>query len=155
QIACNPLPPGRRRPGTVGRAAGCEAAIMDASGTLLPPGKTGEVVIRGPNVTRGYERNPEANATAFTSGWCRTGDQGVIDEDGYIALTGRLKEIINRGGEKIAPREIDEVLLGHPEVQEAVAFAMKHETLGEAPAAAVVPRTGKNPSEAALRQFAF
>jgi aryl carrier-like protein len=112
------------------------------------------VVIRGPNVTRGYEDNPEANRAAFVEDWFRTGDQGVIDADGYLTLTGRLKEIINRGGEKIAPREIDEALLAHPGVAQAVTFAVPHTSLGEAVAAAVVPRPGCRPTEAELRGFA-
>ncbi len=87
---------------------------MDEAGNLLPQGQRGEVVIQGPNVVSGYENNPEANEKSFTNGWFRTGDQGFLDEDGYLTLTGRLKEMINRGGEKIGPREIDEVLLSHP-----------------------------------------
>ena len=104
---------------------------MDDDGKLLPPGETGEIVIRGDNVTQGYENNPEANADAFTNGWFRTGDQGVMDEDGYLSLTGRLKEIINRGGEKISPREVDEILMDHPAVLQVVTFAMPHDKLGE------------------------
>ena len=115
---------------------------MDEAGALLPSGATGEIVIRGPNVTSGYARNPAANADAYRDGWFRTGDQGLFDDDGYLRITGRLKEIINRGGEKISPREIDEVLLGHPDVAQAVAFAVPHDTLGEEVAAAVVLRPG-------------
>jgi len=112
---------------------------MAADGAdLLPAGKVGEIVIRGPNVTAGYLANPEANERAFTAGWFRTGDQGYADDDGYIFLTGRLKEIINRGGEKISPREVDEVLLEHPGVKQAVAFALPDPALGEEVAAAVV-----------------
>ncbi len=111
---------------------------MDGAGTLLKAGERGEVVIRGANVITGYENNPEANASSFVNGWFRTGDQGFLDEDGYLLLTGRLKEMINRGGEKISPREIDEVLLGHPAVAEAVAFGAPHPTWGEEVAAAVV-----------------
>ncbi|MCL4185623.1 MAG: AMP-binding protein, partial [Burkholderiaceae bacterium] len=107
QMAANPLPPRMRKPGTVGIAAGPDVAIMDGSGRLLPPHNVGEVVIRGENVTRGYENNPKANAEAFTNGWFRTGDQGAMDADGYLTITGRLKEIINRGGEKVSPREVD------------------------------------------------
>ncbi len=114
---------------------------MDEAGNLLPQGQRGEVVIQGPNVVSGYENNPEANAKSFTNGWFRTGDQGYLDEDGYLMLTGRIKELINRGGEKIAPREIDEVLLAHPAVAEAVAFGVPHPTWGEEVAAAVVLRT--------------
>ncbi|TDJ46509.1 MAG: AMP-dependent synthetase [Gammaproteobacteria bacterium] len=153
QMACNPLPPRERKPGTVGVAAGPELAIMDAEGSLLPVGTTGEVVIRGPNVTAGYRNNDEANAAAFTQGWFRTGDQGVLDEAGYLRLTGRLKEIINRGGEKISPREIDEVLLDHPAVAQVVTFAVPHAKLGEDVAAAVVLHTGADASEQDMRTF--
>ena len=111
---------------------------MDASGRHLPPGERGEVVIQGPNVIRGYENNPEANASSFVDGWFRTGDQGFLDADGYLTLVGRIKELINRGGEKISPREIDEVLLAHPAVAEAVCFGVPHATWGEEVAAAVV-----------------
>lgn len=140
QMTSNPLPPGQRRPGSVGRGTGVQIAIMDERGTLLPTGSQGEVVIRGPNVTRGYHNNPEANATAFTNGWFRTGDQGVLDAEGYLTLVGRLKELINRGGEKIAPREIDEVLLTHPAIAEAVCFGVPDAKYGEEVAAAVVLR---------------
>ena len=104
---------------------------MGEDGKLLPPGATGEIVIRGDNVTRGYENNPKANAEAFVAGWFRTGDQGVMDADGYLSLTGRLKEIINRGGEKISPREVDEVFMDHPAVLQVVVFAVPHDKLGE------------------------
>jgi acyl-CoA synthetase (AMP-forming)/AMP-acid ligase II len=153
QMASNPLPPGRRKPGTVGRAAGPEIAIMDEAGTLLPPGSTGEIVIRGPNVTRGYENNPKANAEAFTAGWFRTGDQGMLDEDGYLSITGRLKEIINRGGEKISPREVDEVLMDHPAVAQVVTFAIPHDKLGEDVGAVVVLREGRAATDRELRDF--
>ncbi|MHC4931678.1 MAG: AMP-binding protein, partial [Planctomycetota bacterium] len=154
QMASNPLPPGRRKPGTVGVAAGPEVAIMDQDGELLPPGSAGEIVIRGQNVTRGYEANPEANAGAFSNGWFRTGDLGVLDSEGYLTITGRLKEIINRGGEKIAPREIDEVLLDHPAIAQAVAFAVPDPALGEEVGAAVVRESGAKVSERELRSFA-
>ena len=111
QMASNPKPPHARKPGSVGPGTGVEIGIMDDAGNLLPTGQRGEVVIKGPNVVSGYENNPEANAKSFTNGWFRTGDQGILDADGYLALTGRIKELINRGGEKIGPREIDEVLL--------------------------------------------
>jgi len=152
QMASNPLD-GAQKPGAVGLAAGPEVAIMDDNGELLKPGAIGEIVIRGENVTRGYENNPSANAGAFTNGWFRTGDQGVMDEDGYVSLTGRLKEIINRGGEKISPREVDEILMDHPAVQQVVVFAMPHEKLGEEVAAAVVLREGKAANEKELREF--
>ena len=138
QMSSNPLPPARREPGSVGRGTGVEIAIMDEEGTLVQTGGRGEVVIRGANVITAYENNPEANQKSFTNGWFRTGDQGILDEDGYLRLIGRLKEMINRGGEKIAPGEIDEVLLQHPAVGEAVAFASPHPTWGEEVAAAVV-----------------
>ncbi len=154
QMTSNPLPPAARKPGAVGLPAGPEVAIMDADGQLLADGEIGEVVIRGPNVTAGYESNPGANADAFSAGWFRTGDQGVIDADGYLALTGRLKEIINRGGEKISPREVDEVLLDHPAVAQAVTFAVPHDKLGEEVAAAVVLREGAQASTDELRGFA-
>jgi acyl-CoA synthetase (AMP-forming)/AMP-acid ligase II len=137
QMASNPLPPAARLPGSVGRGADVQISIMNGEGQHLPTGERGEVVIKGPNVVRGYENNPEANATSFVDGWFRTGDQGVLDENGYLTLTGRLKEMINRGGEKISPREIDEVLLGHPKVAEAVAFGVPHKSWGEEVAAAV------------------
>ncbi len=138
QMASNPLPPADRRPGTVGTGTGVRLGVMDDSGVLVPQGEAGEVVIQGPNVIDGYSNNPEANASAFIDGWFRTGDQGVLDADGYLSLTGRLKEMINRGGEKIAPREIDEVLLQHPAVGEAVAFGSPHPKWGEEVVAAVV-----------------
>jgi acyl-CoA synthetase (AMP-forming)/AMP-acid ligase II len=154
QMASNPLPPRPRKPGSVGVAAGPEVAIMDERGSLLPPGATGEVVIRGPSVTPGYAANPEANAKAFTGGWFRTGDQGVLDAEGYLRLTGRLKELINRGGEKISPLEVDEVLMDHPAVQQVVTFGVPSERLGEEVAAAVVLREGKTATERELREFA-
>lgn len=153
QMASNPLPPAKRKPGTVGIAAGPEVAIMDEGGELLPPNATGEIVIRGRNVTPGYENNPKANAEAFTSGWFRTGDQGVMDEEGYLSITGRLKEIINRGGEKISPREVDEVLMDHAAVQQVVTFAIPHDKLGEDVGAAVVLREGQTVTEKELREF--
>jgi len=153
QMASNPLPPAARKPGTVGRAAGPEIAIMDDAGGLLPAGATGEIVIRGQNVTAGYENNPKANAEAFTNGWFRTGDQGTMDADGYLTITGRLKEIINRGGEKISPREVDEVLMDHPAVAQVVTFAIPHDKLGEDVGAVVVLREGQQANERELRDF--
>jgi acyl-CoA synthetase (AMP-forming)/AMP-acid ligase II len=154
QMACNPLPPAKRIPGTVGLAAGPDVAIMDQAGNLLERGATGEIVIRGPNVTTGYESNPKANAEAFTNGWFRTGDQGVMDVEGYLSITGRLKEIISRGGEKISPREVDEILMDHPAVQQVVTFGIAHEKLGEEVGAAVVLREGMTATEKELREFA-
>ncbi|MFZ9626842.1 MAG: AMP-binding protein, partial [Burkholderiaceae bacterium] len=154
QMAANPLPPRVRKPGSVGIAAGPELAIMDEAGSLLPAGATGEVVIRGDNVTRGYENNPKANAEAYTNGWFRTGDQGVLDAEGYLTITGRLKEIINRGGEKVSPREVDEVLMDHPAVAQVVTFAIPHDKLGEEVGAAVVLREGATLTDRELRDFA-
>jgi acyl-CoA synthetase (AMP-forming)/AMP-acid ligase II len=157
QMASNPLPPAVRKPGTVGVAAGPEMSIMAEDGSLLPRGTglehTGEIVIRGPNVTAGYENNPKANADGFLNGWFRTGDQGVIDEDGFVSITGRLKEIINRGGEKISPREVDEILMDHPAVAQVVCFGMPHAKLGEEVAAVVVLREGQQASERELQTF--
>jgi acyl-CoA synthetase (AMP-forming)/AMP-acid ligase II len=138
QMSSNPLPPAPRFAGSVGPGTGIEIAIFDDAGTVLPAGAAGEVVIRGRNVMHGYENNPQANAVAFVDGWFRTGDQGTLDGAGYLRLISRIKELINRGGEKIAPREIDEVLESHPAVKEAVAFGVPHPTWGEEVAAAVV-----------------
>ena len=138
QMASNPLPPDARFAGSVGRGTGVDIAIFDEAGKSMPDGAPGEVVIRGPNVMHGYENNPQANAASFVDGWFRTGDLGTLDHVHYLRLIGRLKELINRGGEKIAPREIDEVLESHPAVKEAVAFGVPHPTWGEEVAAAVV-----------------
>jgi oxalate---CoA ligase len=138
QMSSNPLPPDPRFPGSVGRGTGVDIAIFDGAGRALTAGEAGEVVIRGPNVMHGYENNPQANADSFVNGWFRTGDQGTLDDTGYLRLISRIKELINRGGEKIAPREIDEVLESHPAVKEAVAFGVPHPTWGEEVAAAVV-----------------
>lgn len=151
QMASNPLPPDPRLPGSVGRGTGVQIGVMNDQGDLLPTGAVGEVVIQGPNVTHGYENNPEANATSFTNGWFRTGDQGTLDANGYLTLLGRLKELINRGGEKISPREIDEALLSHPAVAEAVSFGLPHPIWGEEVAVAVVLRG--EASEADLQRY--
>lgn len=154
QMASNPLPPRERKPGSVGIAAGPEIAIMDEAGDLLSTGEIGEVVIKGANVTQGYENNPKANAEAFTKGWFRTGDLGYLDDDGYLFLKGRIKEIINRAGEKISPREVDEVLLEHPAIAQALTFAAPHTLLGEDVAAAVVLKQGITASELEIKEFA-
>jgi acyl-CoA synthetase (AMP-forming)/AMP-acid ligase II len=138
QMSSNPLPPQQRKPGSVGPATGIRISIMDAQGNHLPTGERGEVVIQGPSVFCGYENNPEANAASFVDGWFRTGDQGYLDPENYLHLTGRIKDLIIRGGENIAPREVDEVLLAHAAVAEAVTFAMPHPVLGEEVGAAVV-----------------
>lgn len=140
QMASNPLPPRAHKGGSVGQGTGVKIGIMDEDGNLVPQGQLGEVVIQGPNVIEGYENNPEANAKSFTRGWFHTGDQGRLDAEGYLHLTARIKELIVRGGEKIAPLEIDEVMLKHPAVAEAVAFGMPHPTWGEEVAVAVVLR---------------
>jgi len=154
QMSSNPLPPGNRKAGSVGVAAGPEVGITDESGNFLPRNKTGEIVIRGANVMGGYENNPAANAASFTRGWFRTGDVGHMDAEGYLFITGRIKEIINRGGEKISPREVDEVLLEHPAVSEVVTFAVPHVTLGEDVAAAVVLRDNASVTEREIQDFA-
>jgi acyl-CoA synthetase (AMP-forming)/AMP-acid ligase II/thioesterase domain-containing protein/acyl carrier protein len=153
QMACNPLPPAARKPGSVGIATGPEIAIMSAEGDLPPATTTGEIVIRGVNVTAGYDNNPDANAGAFQQGWFRTGDQGYLDADGYLFINGRTKEMINRGGEKICPREIDEALMDHPAVRQAVAFALKDPRVGEEVGAAVVLRDGERVAESDLQLF--
>jgi acyl-CoA synthetase (AMP-forming)/AMP-acid ligase II len=154
QMASNPLPPRQHFPGSVGIAAGPDVAIMTEEGEILPTGELGEIVIRGRNVTAGYENNPDANAKGFTNGWFRTGDEGYLDAEGYLRLTGRLKEIINRGGEKVSPLEVDNVLSEHPDVAQVLTFAMPHPKLGEEVAAAVVLREGCEPNEHAIRDFA-
>ena len=153
QIAVNPLPPRQHKFGSVGLPSGDEVTILDPQGRQLPASEVGEISIRGANVMGGYESNPQANETAFSNGWLRTGDQGYLDEEGYIFIRGRVKEIINRGGEKISPREIDEVLLRHPAVAQAVAFAIPHDSLGEEVAAAVVLRPGATVTTNELTAF--
>jgi len=151
QMSSNLLPPGDRMPGTVGKGTGVDIAIMDDDGNLLDAGGRAEVVIRGANVTHGYHNNPDANAEAFTNGWFRTGDQGLLDADGTLTLTGRIKELINRGGEKISPLEVDAALLGHPAVAEAVCFGVPHTMYGEAVQAAVV--VSADTDEDAIRAY--
>ncbi|WP_143288362.1 TauD/TfdA family dioxygenase, partial [Calothrix rhizosoleniae] len=154
QMVSNPLPPLVRKPGSVGIAVGSEVAIMNEMGKLLSPGEIGEVVIRGANVTQGYENNLQANETAFTNGWFRTGDLGYLDTDNYLFLKGRIKEIINRGGEKISPREVDEVLLDHPAIEQIVTFATPHTLLGEDVAVAAVLKQGASATEQEIKEFA-
>lgn len=152
-VTCSPLPWRARKPGSVGVAIGPEVAIMDAEGTLLPAGESGEIVVRGATVMQGYDNDPVANQHAFKDRWFRSGDQGYLDSDGYLFVTGRLKEIINRGGQKITPQEVEEVLLDHPAVAQAVTFAVPHTQLGEDIAAAVVLRQGARATENDLRTF--
>jgi acyl-CoA synthetase (AMP-forming)/AMP-acid ligase II len=158
QMASNPLPPRAQKPGAVGIAAGPQLRIAHEVENHLLDSGIGEVVISGPNVTPGYEGNADANAKSFFlhggNRWFRTGDQGSLDDEGYLTLTGRLKEIINRGGEKISPLEVDGVLMDHPAVQQVVTFAMPHDKLGEEVAAAVVLREGHEADEAGIRAFA-
>ena len=153
QMASNPLPPRAHKAGSVGPGSSVQISIMDAVGAHQSEGQQGEVVIKGPNVITGYENNPEANAKSFTDGWFRTGDQGYLDADGYLHLVARIKELINRGGEKISPREIDEVLLAHPGVAEAVCFGVPHASWGEEVEAAVVLREGASTSDAELMSY--
>jgi acyl-CoA synthetase (AMP-forming)/AMP-acid ligase II len=150
QMTSNPLPPRHRKAGSVGVGAGLRISIMDKEGNHLGTSQRGEVAIQGANVFRGYENNPEANARAFVNGWFRTGDEGMLDEDCYLHLTGRIKDIIIRGGENIAPHEVDEILLRHPAVAAAVTFGCVHPTLGEEVAAAVVLNEPQDATEATL-----
>ncbi len=153
QIATNPLPPRVRKPGSVGLPAGPEVAILGEEGTPLPREAQGEICIRGETVVAAYERSDEANRQAFREGWLRTGDQGWLDADGYLYISGRLKEMINRGGEKVSPLEVEAVLLQHEAIAEAAVFSVPHPTLGEDVAAAVVPRPGATVVESTLRQW--
>ena len=153
-IACNPLPPRQRKAGSVGIRVGLDVAIMDEGGALLPDGQTGQVVVRGGSVMSGYDSNPMATEAAFAGDWLKTGDLGFFDDDGYLFLPGRIREMINRGGEKIAPQEVDDVLLDHPAVAEAVTFAVPHATLGEDVASAVVLRSHAAATPKDIRQFA-
>jgi acyl-CoA synthetase (AMP-forming)/AMP-acid ligase II len=151
QVASNPLPPRMRKAGTVGFGTGVQIAIFDADGHTLPAHRAGEVVVRGPSVMQAYRDNAAASAAAFVDGWLRTGDVGALDENGYLTLTGRIKEMINRGGEKISPTEIEAALLAHPAVAEAAAFAVPDAKYGEAVGAAVVLEGDADPDE--LRSF--
>jgi acyl-CoA synthetase (AMP-forming)/AMP-acid ligase II/acyl carrier protein/NRPS condensation-like uncharacterized protein len=151
QIAANPLK--RRKLGSVGRSAGAEITILGADGHTLAAGERGEIALRGPTISRGYDNDPAATRQAFRDGWFRTGDLGYLDEDGYLFIVGRIKEVINRGGQKIAPGEVEEALLSHPDIVDAVAFAIPHARLGADVAAAVVPRLGATVSAPKLRDF--
>jgi acyl-CoA synthetase (AMP-forming)/AMP-acid ligase II len=154
-IGCNPLPPRQRKAGSVGIPVWLDVAVMDEGGALLPRGQTGQVVVRGASVMSSYDSAPLANQAAFADDWFKTGDQGFFDDDGYLFLVGRSQEIINRGGEKVAPREVEEVLLEHPAVAEAVTFAVPHTTLGEDVASAVVLRPHAAATPKDIRQFAL
>ena len=152
QIAANPLE--RRKPGSVGKSAGAEITIMDGKGRQLTTGERGEIVLRGPTITSGYDDNPAANKAAFRDGWFRTGDLGYLDREGYLFIVGRIKDVINRGGQKVAPGDVEETLLRHPDVVEAVAFPIAHRRLGEDVAAAVVLRPNAKVTALKLRDFA-
>lgn len=152
-ITTNLLPPHKRKPGSVGKTSGPEIRLVGPDWSDVPRGETGEVMIRGDNVFSGYEDAPEANAHAFRGGWFRTGDTGYFDEDDYLFLTGRLKEMINRGGEKITPQEIDDVLTSHPQIAQAASFSIEHRTLGEDVAAAIVLKIPGAVSEQNVRAF--
>ncbi|XXG85203.1 hypothetical protein AAC387_Pa11g0329 [Persea americana] len=147
-MATNPLPEdGPHKSGSVGKAAGQELAVLDENGVPQPANASGEVCIRGLNVTKGYRNNPEANKAAFGFGWFHTGDVGFLDEDGYLHLVGRIKELINRGGEKISPIEVDALLLSHPDVAQAVAFGVPDDKYGEEINCAIIPREDCNIDE--------
>ncbi|XP_068644542.1 probable CoA ligase CCL9 [Aristolochia californica] len=153
-MASNPLPEdGQHRGGSVGRPVGQEMTILDEKGTHLPRGISGEVCIRGSNVTKGYKNNPEANKTAFRFGWFHTGDVGFLDDEGYLHLVGRIKELINRGGEKISPIEVDAVLLSHPDVTQAVAFGVPDDKYGEEINCAIIPRDGADIDESEVLRY--
>lgn len=152
QIAANPRD--RRKPGSVGQAAGPEIAIMDSEGRQLPAGLDGEIVLRGPTISRGYDNDAVASQSSFRNGWFRTGDLGHLDADGYLFIVGRIKEVINRGGQQVSPQEVEDALLSHPQVLEAGAFAIPHKKLGENVAAVVVLRPNADTSVHQLRQFA-
>uniref|UniRef100_A0A2N9IZW9 4-coumarate--CoA ligase n=1 Tax=Fagus sylvatica TaxID=28930 RepID=A0A2N9IZW9_FAGSY len=154
QMASNPLPEdGGHKAGSVGRPAGQEMSVLDENGDPQKEGVSGEVCIRGPNVTKGYKNNPEANKTGFQFGWFHTGDIGFFDSDGYLHLVGRIKELINRGGEKISPIEVDAVLLSQPDVAQAVAFGVPDDKYGEEINCAIIPREGSNIDEGEVLQF--
>lgn len=154
QITCNPLPPAARKPGSVGRATGTEIRVVDGADNMLPEGMPGEIIVRGPNVMKGYENDPDGRSATFLDGWLRTGDYGYLDGEGYLFITGRIKEMINRGGEKVSPYEVEGALLAHPAVAESVAFPIPEPALGEAVGAAVVLREGAGETAEGLREFA-
>ncbi|XP_010273067.1 PREDICTED: oxalate--CoA ligase [Nelumbo nucifera] len=153
-MATNPLPEdGAHKPGSVGKPVGQEMAILDENGVAQAAEVKGEVCIRGPNVTKGYKNNPEANKAAFSFGWFHTGDVGFLDSEGYLHLVGRIKELINRGGEKISPIEVDAVLLSHPDIAEAVAFGVPDDKYGEEINCAVIPREDTDIREEEVLRF--
>jgi len=153
-MTSNPLPPKIQKPGFVGIPAGPDVCIMDDNDKILNQGETGEVCIKGNNVTLGYDNNPVANKNSFTNGWFRTGDQGYFDQDGYLKISGRLKEIINKGGEKISPLEVDNILMDHPLIEQAVCFGYEDKMLGEEIAVAITVKEGQNFSEIDVKNYA-
>ncbi len=154
QMTSNPLPPKQQKAGFVGLPAGPEVCIMDDNGNILKQGNVGEICIKGDNVTLGYENNDDANKTSFTNGWFRTGDQGYFDNDGYLKISGRLKEIINKGGEKISPLEVDNILMDHPSIDQAVCFGYEDKMLGENIASAIIIKDGMECSENDVLNYA-
>ncbi len=154
QMTSNPLPPKKQKPGFVGIPSGPEVCVMNNKNQVLKNGEVGEICIKGDNVTTGYENNQEANKINFFDGWFKTGDEGYFDEEGYLKISGRLKEIINKGGEKISPLEIDNVLMYHPSVEQVVCFGFKDKMLGEDIAAAIVVEKGKSCSELDIKHYA-
>ena len=154
QMTSNPLPPKQQKAGFVGLPAGPEVCIMNENGEVLNQGDEGEVCIKGENVTLGYDNNEEANKTSFTNGWFRTGDQGYFDNEGYLKISGRLKEIINKGGEKISPLEVDNVLMDHPLIDQAVCFGYEDKMLGENIASAIIIKNGETCSENDVLEYA-
>jgi len=154
QMTSNPLPPGKRLPGSVGIGQGVEIRILDLKGSEVPQGSEGEICIKGENVTKGYLNNDKANIESFhENGFFRTGDQGKKDEDGYVFITGRIKELINKGGEKISPIELDNVLARHPAISEAVSFAVPDEMYGQEVGVAVVLKNGEKLSAKELKDW--
>lgn len=153
-VACNPLPPAKRKPGTVGLPVNCEIAILDSDGHSLPAGTEGEIAIRRPSAFTGYEDDDQEIASALVDGWYRSGDLGRLDEDGYLTICGRVKEIINRGGQKVSPREVESALETHDDVLDCICFPLPHPTLGQMVGAAVVLRKGSDADESSLRDHA-
>ena len=154
QMASNPLPPAIQKPGLVGMPAGPEICIMNDKNEKLSQGEIGEICIKGDNVTNGYENNPEANKQSFVNNWFRTGDEGFFDEDGYLKISGRLKEIINKGGEKISPLEVDNILMDFPPIDQALCFGYKDKMLGEDIAVAIKLKENKSCTEDDIKSYA-
>ena len=154
QMTSNPLPPAIQKPGLVGMPAGPEICIMNDKNEKLLQGEIGEICIKGDNVTNGYENNPEANKQSFINNWFRTGDEGFFDEDGYLKISGRLKEIINKGGEKISPLEVDNILMDFPPIDQALCFGYKDKMLGEDIAVAIKLKENKSCTEDDIKSYA-